>query len=229
MIRLCIFMTLAFSASVSANPLSANPLSTDQQKLSYSFGQQMGKLLNQQDTEYDIDALSLGLTDALTKQPARLSQKDMQGLLMQFQTAQLQKAQTAKQSKAKNNQQIGDAFLANNKTQADVVALPSGLQYQIIKTGTGQSPTATSTVVTHYKGTLIDGTVFDSSYARGKPLEFKLNGVIKGWTEALQLMKPGAKWKIFVPPHLGYGAHGVGNTIGPNATLLFDIELIAVK
>ncbi|HMC32030.1 MAG TPA: FKBP-type peptidyl-prolyl cis-trans isomerase, partial [Candidatus Angelobacter sp.] len=128
-----------------------------------------------------------------------------------------------------NNKKEGDAFLAANKTKPGVVTLPSGLQYKIVKAGTGPKPAATDTVVCNYRGTLIDGKEFDSSYKRGEPATFPVSGVIKGWTEALQLMPVGSKWELYIPPDLAYGARGAGADIGPNATLLFEVELLSIQ
>jgi FKBP-type peptidyl-prolyl cis-trans isomerase FklB len=130
---------------------------------------------------------------------------------------------------AEKNMKEGETFLAENKTREGVVALESGLQYKILKSGDGEKPAAGDTVVCNYRGTLINGTEFDSSYKRGKPATFAVNRVIKGWTEALQLMPVGSKWQLFIPPNLAYGARGAGNLIGPNATLIFEVELIAIE
>ena len=129
---------------------------------------------------------------------------------------------------AAKNLEDGEKFLTENKKQKGVVTLPSGLQYKIVKEGSGESPKATDTVTTNYRGKLIDGTEFDSSYTRGEPARFAVNAVIPGWTEALQLMKPGAQWVLYIPPKLAYGENGVGNLIGPNATLVFDVDLLSV-
>jgi FKBP-type peptidyl-prolyl cis-trans isomerase FklB len=134
-----------------------------------------------------------------------------------------------KNEKAEANLQAGQEFLAANKTKAGVTELPSGLQYEILTEGNGPKPTQYNTVTCHYHGTLIDGTVFDSSVKRGQPASFPLNMVIKGWTEGLQLMGTGSKWRFFIPPHLGYGDRQVGPTIGPNSTLIFDVELISIN
>ena len=130
---------------------------------------------------------------------------------------------------ADKNMKEGETFLAENKNKEGVVTLPSGLQYKVITAGAGPTPKLTDTVTTHYRGTLIDGTEFDSSYKRNQPATFQVNGVIAGWTEALQLMHVGSKWQLFIPANLGYGARGAGGKIGPNATLIFDIELLAIK
>lgn len=134
-----------------------------------------------------------------------------------------------KNEKAEANLKAGQEFLAANKTKAGVTELPSGLQYEILTEGNGPKPTQYNTVTCHYHGTLIDGTVFDSSVKRGQPASFPLNMVIKGWTEGLQLMGTGSKWRFFIPPHLGYGDRQVGPTIGPNSTLIFDVELISIN
>ncbi len=133
-----------------------------------------------------------------------------------------------KNEKAQANLKAGEDFLAANKQKPGVTELPSGLQYEVLTEGNGPKPLATSTVTCHYHGTLIDGTVFDSSVKRGQPASFPLNMVIKGWTEGLQLMGTGAKWRFFIPPHLGYGDRQVGPTIGPNSTLIFDVELLSI-
>jgi len=127
------------------------------------------------------------------------------------------------------NKKEGEAFLAGNKNKEGVVTVPSGLQYKVMKQGSGKKPKLTDTVTTHYKGTLIDGTEFDSSYRRGQPVSFQVNGVIAGWTEALQLMEEGAKWQLFIPSPLAYGERGAGPQIGPHATLIFEVELISVQ
>ena len=131
--------------------------------------------------------------------------------------------------KASNNLKAGQDFLAANKQKPGVVELPSGLQYEILTEGSGAKPTANNTVTCHYHGTLIDGTIFDSSVQRGKPASFPLNQVIKGWTEGVQLMPTGSKWRFFIPPHLGYGDRQVGGAIGPNSTLIFDVELLSIN
>jgi FKBP-type peptidyl-prolyl cis-trans isomerase FklB len=146
-----------------------------------------------------------------------------------FKEEMTKKQEEAMKKAAEKNKKDGAAFLAENKKKEGVVTLPSGLQYKIITQGTGNTPKATDTVTVNYRGSLVDGTEFDSSYKRGQPATFPVNGVIKGWTEALQLMKEGAKWQLFIPSDLAYGEKGAGNVIGPNATLIFDVELISAK
>jgi FKBP-type peptidyl-prolyl cis-trans isomerase FklB len=193
-------------------------------KISYIIGRDMASNLRKQGINIEAEAFMQGLKDALTGQPSALSQADIQQAMMalQQQMGQQQNAQ------ASQNQQAGEKFLAENKSKAGVKTLPSGLQYQVLQEGKGKSPSRTDQVTTHYHGTLIDGTVFDSSYERGQPATFPVNGVIAGWTEALQLMQEGAKWRLFIPSDLAYGSKGAGGVIGPNTTLVFDVELISV-
>jgi FKBP-type peptidyl-prolyl cis-trans isomerase len=150
-------------------------------------------------------------------------------VLMAFQKDRMAKMTAKHKTEADKNLKDGETFLAENKKKEGVTTLPSGLQYKVVKSGTGKTPKATDKVTTHYRGTLIDGTVFDSSYERKEPTSFPVNGVIKGWTEALQLMKEGDNWQLFVPAQLGYGERGAGGKIGANATLIFEIELLKVE
>jgi len=202
---------------------------TVQDKLNYAFGYTLGKNFKNQGIKINVDMLVKGLKDALSDSQALVNQQEMSGVLKNFQREHLAKRMAARQALIEKNIKAGQAFLAENKTKDGVVTLPSGLQYKVITPGTGKTPKATDKVKTHYRGTLIDGTEFDSSYKRGKPATFPVKGVIKGWTEALQLMKEGAKWQLFIPHDLAYGKRGVGNKIGPNATLIFDIELISIE
>jgi FKBP-type peptidyl-prolyl cis-trans isomerase FklB len=204
-------------------------LKTDKEKISYSIGMDIGGNLKRGSVEVDPDLLARGLKDSygggktiLTEDQARQTLEDFQKTLMAKQ------AETMKILSEKNKAD-GEKFLAENAKKEGVKVLPSGLQYKEITPGTGKSPKADDTVTTHYKGTLIDGTEFDSSYKRGQPATFPVSGVIPGWTEALQLMKEGAKWQLFVPPDLAYGERGAGQVIGPNATLIFEVELLTVK
>ena len=158
-----------------------------------------------------------------------MTEAEAQAVLTQLQADMRKKQEEKTQQAGEANQKEGEAFLAANKAKPGVVTLPSGLQYKILKEGTGPKPTATDSVVCNYQGTLINGTEFDSSYKRGEPATFPVNGVIKGWTEALQLMPVGSKWQLFIPPDLAYGARGAGADIGPNATLIFEVELLSIK
>jgi FKBP-type peptidyl-prolyl cis-trans isomerase FklB len=173
-------------------------------------------------------------TKALTTQEEKLgspklSEQEMQDAKTAFQQKVQARAAKDMALLLEKNKKEGEAFLAENKTKEGVITLPSGLQYKVLKAGTGATPKATDIVVTHYRGTLIDGKVFDSSIDRGEPAEFPVNAVIKGWSEALQHMKVGAKWQLFVPAELAYGERGAGQVIAPNSTLIFDIELLKIK
>lgn len=198
-------------------------------KASYSIGIQMGSQISQVKDLINQDALILGFKDSLAEKDPQLTPEEMQTTMQAFQKS-LAEVQKAKQEKlASSGKADGDTFLAANKTKEGVVTTESGLQYKILTAGTGAIPKATDTVITHYTGTTIDGKVFDSSYKRNAPATFPVNGVIKGWTEALQLMKVGSKWQLFIPSELAYGARGAGANIGPNQTLIFDIELLEIK
>ncbi|MBC5773225.1 FKBP-type peptidyl-prolyl cis-trans isomerase [Pontibacter sp. KCTC 32443] len=197
---------------------------TLQEKISYIIGRDMAGNLKKQGIDVNPDAFIKGMKEAIEGKPSTLSQAEVQEAMMQLQQEMGQKQGAA----AAENQKAGEAFLAENKNKAGVKTLPSGLQYEVLNEGSGKSPSASDKVTTHYHGTLIDGTTFDSSYERGQPATFPVNGVIAGWTEALQLMKEGAKWRLYIPSNLAYGSQGAGDVIGPNATLIFDVELISV-
>jgi len=204
-------------------------LKTQKDKVSYIIGTDIGKNLKKQSIDVNPDLLFKGIKDAFAGDKFLLTDQEIQEVMGAFQQEMIAK-QTEKMSKAAAaNKKEGEAFLEANKKKDSVVTLPSGLQYKVIVEGTGKMPTATDTVTTHYRGTLIDGTEFDNSYKRGEPATFPVSGVIAGWTEALQHMKAGSKWKLYIPSNLAYGDRGAGQLIGPGATLLFDIELISVK
>jgi FKBP-type peptidyl-prolyl cis-trans isomerase FklB len=208
-------------------------LTTRKEKFSYglgmNFGAGLGANLKKQSVEYDPALVVQGFKDALSGAKTRMTPAEAQAILKEVQT-ELQKDQLAKMKEvADKNKADGEAFLAANKGKEGVVTLPSGLQYKILSEGTGPKPTATDTVVCNYRGTRIDGVEFDSSYKRGKAATFPVNGVIKGWTEALQLMPVGSKWQLFIPPDLAYGDRGAGPEIGPNSTLLFEVELVSIQ
>jgi FKBP-type peptidyl-prolyl cis-trans isomerase FklB len=158
-----------------------------------------------------------------------LSEQEIRETMAVFQKEMMARQEELSKKLGEKNKKEGDVFLAENKKKDGVKTLPSGLQYKVVKAGTGKKPKLTDTVTTHYRGTLIDGTEFDSSYRRGQPATFPVNGVIPGWTEALQLMEEGAKWELFIPSNLAYGERGAGRDIGPHATLIFDIELITIQ
>lgn len=203
-------------------------LETTKDKASYTIGVQLGSQMAQTKDDIDIDKVMLGLKESFAGKEPRLKKEDMMAAMKEFQQEIQQKQQAKMAEAAGKNAKEGEAFLAENKKKEGVVTLPSGLQYKVITAGKGKSPKASDTVVTHYRGSLIDGKVFDSSYDRGEPVTFPVNGVIPGWTEALQKMKVGDKWQLFIPANLAYGEHGSG-PIGPNSVLIFDIELLEVK
>ncbi|MDG1133381.1 MAG: FKBP-type peptidyl-prolyl cis-trans isomerase [Pseudomonadales bacterium] len=195
------------------------------QRVSYGLGRQMGEQL--MDNPFDglqASAVVAGLQEALNGDDCTVSDDDMRAAFAAI-NEQMQ-AKQAEEAKAKSAE--GDKFLADNAARAEVTTTESGLQYEVLTTGEGEIPTAASTVRTHYHGTLIDGTVFDSSYDRGEPTEFPVGGVIAGWTEALQMMTVGSKWRLTIPYQLAYGEQGAGGVIGPYATLVFDIELLDI-
>jgi FKBP-type peptidyl-prolyl cis-trans isomerase FklB len=204
-------------------------LKSEKDKLSYIFGANFGKTLKQQEIELNTDMFVKGLKDGSSGDKLLLTDQEMKDTMTAFQKEMAAKQAEKRKALAEKNKKEGEAFLSANKVKEGVKTLASGLQYKVISEGTGKTPKATDSVVTNYRGTLIDGTEFDSSYQRKTPATFRVNGVVKGWTEALQLMKEGAKWQLFVPSELAYGERGAGPKIGPNAVLVFDIELVSVK
>ncbi len=220
-------IALFMSMTVMAHAADST-LSTLEQKASYSFGADFIKRLEAQGIKLDSKALTRGINDADSGELS-LSEEEM----AQSKQAYLQqlREELAKKQKAAGEKNLveGKAFLAANAKKEGVITTASGLQYKIIKPGTGATPTADDTVETHYKGTLIDGREFDSSYKRGQTASFPVKGVIKGWTEALQLMKVGAKWELYIPSDIAYGATKRSELIQPNSTLIFELELIAIK
>jgi FKBP-type peptidyl-prolyl cis-trans isomerase FklB len=218
------------AAAKTATPGAVTVLTTDKQKASYAIGMNVGSGLHRQGVDLDDAALLQGMKDALSGGKTLLTEEEARAALTKLQGEMQAKMQAKAAQEGEANKKEGDAFLAANKTKEGVVTLPSGLQYKILKEGNGPKPTASDSVVCNYKGTLINGTEFDSSYKRGEPATFPVTGVIKGWTEALQLMPVGSKWQLFIPPDLAYGPRGTpGGPIGPNATLVFEVELISIK
>ena len=198
------------------------------EKNSYSVGANWGNSLKKQEVDVDLEVLIRGLREAFVGQSA-LSDEQIRESMMALNKEIRAKQEEKRKQQGEKNKQEGEKFLAENKTKPAVVALPCGLQYKVLTDGSGESPKPGDVVTVNYRGTLIDGTEFDSSYKRGQPATFSVTGVIKGWTEALEQMKPGAKWQLFIPSDLAYGERGSGPTIGPNATLQFEVELVSSK
>ncbi len=204
-------------------------LKDQKDKASYSIGYDIGETFKKQNVELNPDALFGGMKDALAGKEATMSKEDREKTLQAFQKEMMEKQITASKEAATKNAAEGEKFLAENKKKDGVKTTASGLQYKVLKEGSGTPPKETDTVVVQYKGTLIDGTEFDSSYKRNEPASFQVNRVVKGWIEALQLMKPGAKYQLVIPSSLAYGERGAGQLIGPNATLIFEVELLSIK
>ena len=205
-------------------------LKTQKDKASYAIGMNIGKSMHKDSVDVDPNILLRGLKDGLSGAKPLLTDDEARAAMTALQLDLRKKQEEKMQVQGDANKKAGDAFLAENKTKDGVVTLPSGLQYKILKEGTGPKPAATDTVVCNYKGTLLDNTEFDSSYKRGQPATFPVGGVIKGWTEALQLMPVGSKWQLFIPSELAYGGRGgPGGGIGPNATLVFEVELMSIQ
>ena len=198
-------------------------------KLSYALGLGIGQQLAQMGAQnISADDFAQAIKDVLEGNELQVSHREAQGIVQEYFQQQEKKMQAAREEQGKLQKEAGEKFLAENKNKEGIVTLPSGLQYQVLKEGNGKKPTAKDTVMCHYEGTLIDGTIFDSSYQRGEPATFPLQQVIAGWTEGLQLMQEGAKYRFFIPYRLGYGAGGAGASIPPFAALVFDVELIQV-
>jgi FKBP-type peptidyl-prolyl cis-trans isomerase len=213
-------------AAKTATPLT---LKTKKEKFSYALGMNIGNGMHKQGVEIDPSILARGMKDALAGRKSLLSEDEARAVIMQVQSEVRQKEQEKAQQAGAANKKEGEDFLASNKAREGVVTLPSGLQYKILAQGTGPKPAATDSVVCNYRGTLINGKEFDSSYKGGQPITFAVNGVIKGWTEALQLMPVGSKWQLFIPSGLAYGERGAGADIGPDATLIFEVELLSIQ
>lgn len=214
-------------AAVAATPPKLEIFKTELEKVSYIIGTQIARNFKSQEVEVDLGSLMLGLKDAMEGKELALSQDEMKQVYARFQQQMREKQAAKRAEEAAKNLAAGTAYLEANKAKEGVKVLPSGLQYKVITEGTGNTPTADDKVKTNYRGTLIDGTEFDSSYKRNMPAEFAVKGVIKGWTEALQLMKEGGKWELYIPANLAYGERGRPG-IPANSTLIFEIELIEI-
>lgn len=208
---------------------NAKDLKTEKDKVSYLIGRDIGSNFKRNAIEVDYDLLLEGIKSAMTDKKPRIAEEDGQKIMQEFSQKMQEKRKAQQKKEGEVNLKLGKEFLAKNKKEKGVKVTKSGLQYKVEKEGKGKSPKETDTVEVNYKGTLIDGTEFDSSYKRNKPATFPLNGVIKGWTEGIQLMKPGAKYRFFIPSDLAYGERSMGPKIPANSTLIFDVELLAVK
>lgn len=207
-------------------------LDSHQAQVSYIIGRDLARNFAQQGLDLDVDTLAGALKEGLQGLPSRLTQEEMQAAMQQLQETMGgpdDDQQDQDPNAMNNNKAEGEAFLAKNASKSGVTTLPSGLQYEVLTQGTGKTPSLGSSVTTHYHGTLINGTVFDSSYQRGQPATFPVNGVIAGWTEALQLMPEGSKYRLYIPSDLAYGKRGAGRDIPGDTALIFDVELIKVN
>lgn len=204
-------------------------LKDQKDKGSYSIGIQLGTSLKKGNMDVNTDMLLKGLKDGLSGAKPLLNEEQVKETMAALQKEMMEKQAAIQKELAAKNQAAGEKFLAENKKKEGVKTTASGLQYKVMKEGTGASPKETDTVITNYKGTTLEGTEFDSSYKRNEPATFPVNRVIKGWTEGLQLMKPGAKYQFFIPAALAYGERAVGQDIGPNSTLIFEVELVSIK
>lgn len=212
-------ISIPFAAFAASTP------KTDKEKISYTLGIQLGHQFKQDNIDLDVKQFTQAISDVLKGHNPKLTDQQMQQAMLKLR----QEKQQEMAALAEKNKKAGEAFLAKNRKADGVKETASGLQYKILKKGTGPKPTTDSTVTVNYKGMLIDGTVFDSSYKRGKPATFPVKGVIPGWTEALQMMHKGGKWKLFIPANLAYGPRAASPVIGPNSTLIFEVELLDVK
>lgn len=213
------------SQTVAADTLMLN---TDKDRLSYGIGVSVARNFKKQDTNVDVDLMLKGLKDALSGEKLMLPEKDLRRVMNAYQTEIRQKATLTRRIASEDNKKKGDTFLALNKSKDGVIALPSGVQYKILKTGEGRKPLESDLVMCNYRGSLLDGTEFDAT-EEGKPANLKLSAMIAGWKETMKLMPVGSKWQIVIPSQLAYGERGVGADIGPNETLIFDVELLAIN
>ena len=227
----CFLTMVAFSACVWAGEADApapDAPKTPKDKVSYAIGVSMGSQLKDVIDDIDLNVLFGAVKDVTGGKP-KMTDAEMRDVMQAFMKDMQAKMGDKAKKAGEKNVKDGETFLAENAKKEGVKTTASGLQYKVIKEGEGEMPKLTDTVTTHYKGTLLDGTEFDSSYSRNEPVSFPVKGVIPGWTEALQLMKVGSKWQLFIPSKLAYGENGAGGKIGPNATLIFEVELLSIK
>ncbi len=232
--KLCSSRTVGLTFLVAALPLSAladkkADFKSEDAQAAYIMGHQTGANFKRNGVELDVDAFMKGVKAGAAGKDSPFSAADNKKVMESFQKKVAAKRDEIMAEQSKVNSEKGKKFLEKKKKEKGVKTTKSGLQYKIIKEGKGKKPTASDTVTTHYKGTLIDGKVFDSSYDRGEPATFPVGGVIKGWTEALQLMPVGSKWELYIPSELAYGKRGAGADIGPDSTLVFEVELLSIK
>ncbi len=224
------FLASAIATALVCAPLAqAAELTSHEQKVSYIMGLDVGSRMAGLEYPLDIEAFRLGLEQSDMTGERALSDDELRNAMQMAQQRFQERQQQAQALVAEKNSQEGDVFLAENAKKSGITTTESGLQYQITSAGTGPKPSAEDTVRVHYRGTLLDGTEFDSSYTHGEPATFPLNGVIPGWTEGLQLISQGSKAKLYIPAELAYGATGMGQAIGPNSTLIFEVELLEIN
>jgi FKBP-type peptidyl-prolyl cis-trans isomerase len=228
---LVLIFTLILGCETGAQNSGDVKLESQKDSISYFIGSDIARSLVDIKEEIDIDVLLRALRDGYEGQEPLLTQAEMMATMQEFSNRMRKVREEKQQQEALDNKAAGEAFLEENKTKEGIMVTPSGLQYQVLEEGFGAKPTASDRVTVHYRGTLIDGTEFDSSYKNGQPITFSLGGVIPGWTEALQLMNTGSKYKLFIPSELGYGERGSGpnSPIGPNEVLIFEVELISIE
>ena len=224
-----VLLMIAISCTSSEKVVETPQLTDYMDTVSYSVGVDIGKSFRLQEMDINPDAMARGLSDAFSDKETALTDEEIQSTLINFRQEFQQKQREIAQRKAQEAAVAEESYLAESASKEGVVSLPSGLQYKVITPGDGPSPLTTDKVKVHYKGSLADGTIFDSSYDRGQPTSFTVSGVIKGWTEALLLMQVGSKWELTIPSKLGYGTRGSGDRIPPNSTLLFEVELLAIE
>lgn len=210
-------------------PGGSSAIKSNKDKASYGIGLNIGRSIKSEGFDLNIDMVVQGIKDSLSDQKSQVSEEELRAALAAVEQEMVAVQAQRRKEQGEKNKKEGAAFLAANKNKPGVKTTESGLQYKVLKSGTGAKPKVTDKVTTHYRGTLIDGTEFDSSIARGEPATFPVSGVIRGWTEALQLMKVGDKWQLFIPSELAYGPRGAGGEIGPDAVLIFDIELLGIE
>jgi FKBP-type peptidyl-prolyl cis-trans isomerase len=224
-------LAATFFACDKIDTKGSRELKTQKDRVSYGIGLDIGRSFKQQNLaagDVDLDKLRIGINDALGGVKPILSDSQLQETMMAFQKEMMARVDSTNKIKAAENEKVAKAFFEKNGKEPGVITTASGLQYKVLTEGKGAKPDSASTVTVNYVGTLLDGTEFDSSIKRGQPVSFPVGNVIKGWTEALQLMPVGSKWKLFIPPALGYGERGAGKQIGPNSALIFEVELISL-